>query len=288
MTALSDVQSDDSYKQYLDHGFVALLETMGSDITIEQSARMSYQKGTRVKSETRTLLRYLMRHHHTSPFEMAEVRFHLKLPIFIMRQLVRHRTANLNEWSGRYSEMTDEFYFPTDDRIQGQSTTNKQGSANIITGEKQLTIKNSIQFIQDASYENYERILENGMSRELARIVLPVSNYTELVWKCDLNNFFKFLRLRLDSHAQKEIQDLAQLMYDAVKPLFPIACEAFEDYQLYAKTFSRVELKILQDVLGSLKNQMTEVLASYDTGGPNSSHFSKREIDEFKAKLNLV
>jgi thymidylate synthase (FAD) len=201
MTALSEVQNDPNYKQYLDHGFVGFVESMGSDESIERAARMSYGQGTRQKTETRALLRYLLRHHHTSPFEMGEVIFHLKVPIFVMRQLVRHRTASLNEYSGRYSEMTDEFYTPDPSRLQAQSTVNKQGSGAVLDQPVTEKIKDVMEWVQTAAYHNYQLCLENGLSRELSRIVLPVSNYTELYWKCDLNNLFKFLRLRLDPHA---------------------------------------------------------------------------------------
>jgi len=287
MTALSEILNDQNYKQYLDKGFIGLVETMGSDQTIEQSARMSYGKGTRQSSETRILLRYLMRHYHTSPFEMAEVRFHLKVPIFVMRQLVRHRTASLNEYSGRYSEMTDEFYIPDRSRLQSQSQTNKQGSGDVLDGTNANKIDETIRWIHEAAYLNYQVCLENGLSRELSRIVLPVSNYTELYWKTDLNNFFKFLRLRLDPHAQWEIRELARIMYDFVKPIFPISCEAFEDYQLNARNFSAKEMEILSRIFS--ENQFAkEYVDSYDEGGPNAAHLSKRELTEFRQKLNLA
>lgn len=284
MTALAEVLHQPNFKQYLDKGFVGLIDTMGSDESIEASARISYGKGTRQSSETKQLLRYLMRHHHTSPFEMAEVQFMLKIPIFVMRQLVRQRTANLNEYSARYSEMTDEFYLPEPSRLQEQSKNNKQGSGNTIDTDAAKKVDDAIKFVSNSAYLNYQLCLENGLARELSRIVLPVSNYTELYWKCDLNNFFKFLRLRLDPHAQWEIQELARLMYELVKPLFPISCQAFEDYQLNAKSFSAKEMEILGKMF---KETWKDYLKSYDEGGPNAAHISKRELAEFKQKLGF-
>ena len=175
-------------------GFVKLLDVMGDDEEVENSARISYGEGTRKVNQTRNLIRYLMRHKHTSPFEMCEVKFHLKLPIFIMRQLVRHRTANLNEYSGRYSVMSNEFYLPEGDYLAKQSTTNKQGR------EEPLQNKGSLQYEFNRIYDNatiaYNVLLEEDLSRELARAVLPVANYTECIWKIDLHNFFHFVKLQ--------------------------------------------------------------------------------------------
>lgn len=274
MTTQVEVSNDERYKPYLDHGFVGYIEKMGSDFSIDEAARMSYGQGTRPVSDTRNLIRYLIRHFHTSPIEMAEVKFHLKLPIFIMRQLVRHRTASLNEYSGRYSEMVDEFYVPSLERFQEQSKSNKQGSGDSLHSIVANNMMGDMQALNAEAYQEYLILLEEGLSRELARIVLPVSNYTELYWKCDLNNFFKFLRLRLDPHAQKEIRDLAQLMYDAVKVDFPICSEAFEDYWLQSKTFSRMELGILKQCIDVDKL----VKLSF-----SSSDLSKREKEEFQS-----
>jgi thymidylate synthase (FAD) len=235
-----------------EHGFVKLLDVMGDDKEVENSARISYGEGTRKVSQTRTLIRYLMRHKHTSPFEMCEVKFHIKLPIFIMRQLVRHRTANLNEYSGRYSVMSDDFYFPKGDDLKPQSTTNKQGREE----EGELHNPGEIEFeiyrILDGAKTAYGNLLDWNVSRELARIVLPVSNYTEVIWKIDLHNFFKFYQLRSGSHAQQEIQDYANVMYELVKPYFPICCEAFEDYVIDAVTFSKQEMDIIKDNLNNI------------------------------------
>jgi thymidylate synthase (FAD) len=254
-----------------EHGFVTLLDVMGSDEEVENAARISYGEGTRKVSQTRNLLRYLMRHRHTSPFEMCEVKFHIKLPIFVMRQLVRHRTANLNEYSGRYSVMSDDFYFPKGKELKPQSTTNKQGRE-----EGELRNPGEIEFelyrIFDGATTAYHNLLDWNVSRELARIVLPVSNYTEVIWKIDLNNFFKFYQLRGDDHSQKEIQDYANVMWDLVEPHFPLCCEAFTDYVLNAKTFSEQEMKIIRDNLNG-----SWVMSKYG--------LSERESTEFLEKI---
>ena len=238
-------------KKIHEHGFVRLVDTMGSDGDIADAARVSYGKGTRAVSDNRNLIRYLIRHKHTSPIEMASVKFHLKLPIFIMRQLIRHRTASVNEYSGRYSVMSDDFYVPEVEYIKPQSQTNKQGSDGELSDSWKDKYKQIIEDITLRTSIAYKALVEPGygplgLSRELSRIVLPVSNYTECYWKIDLHNFFHFCRLRMDSHAQQEIQDYAVAMYELVKPHFPIAVEAFEDYSLGSKSFSRMEMNVLK------------------------------------------
>ena len=235
-----------------EHGFVKLLDVMGNDEEVENAARISYGEGTRKVSQTRNLIRYLMRHKHTSPFEMCEVKFHIKLPIFVMRQLVRHRTANLNEYSGRYSVMSDDFYFPKGRELKPQSTTNKQGREEGELGNDIGEIEFEIYRIFDGATNAYKNLLDWNVSRELARIVLPVSNYTEVIWKIDLHNFFKFYQLRGDSHAQEEIQQFADVMWKLVEPHFPLCCEAFTDYVLNAKTFSAKEMEIIKDNLPNI------------------------------------
>ena len=236
------------------HGFVRLVDTMGSDGDIADAARVSYGKGTRAVSDNRNLIRYLIRHKHTSPIEMASVKFHLKLPIFVMRQLIRHRTASVNEYSGRYSVMSNDCYVPEIDYIQPQSQTNKQGRAGELSEGWKKKYKTIISDITTKTLIAYKLLVGDdlmgvdGLSRELSRIVLPVSNYTECYWKIDLHNFFYFFRLRMDSHAQQEIQDYAKPMYELVKPHFPIATEAFEDYSLGSKSFSRMEMDVLKYV----------------------------------------
>ena len=237
-----------------EHGFVRLVDTMGSDGDIADAARVSYGKGTRAVSDNRNLIRYLLRHKHTSPIEMASVKFHLKLPIFVMRQLIRHRTASVNEYSGRYSVMSNDCYVPEIDYIQPQSQTNKQGRAGELSEGWKKKYKTIISDITSKTLIAYKLLVGDdlmgvdGLSRELSRIVLPVSNYTECYWKIDLHNFFHFCRLRMDSHAQQEIQDYAKPMYEMVKPHFPIATEAFEDYSLGSINLSRMEMNVLNYV----------------------------------------
>ena len=268
-------------------GFVKLLDVMGDDEEVENSARISYGEGTRKVNQTRNLIRYLMRHKHTSPFEMCEVKFHLKLPIFIMRQLVRHRTANLNEYSGRYSVMSNEFYLPEGDYLAKQSKTNNQGRGETLEN------KGSIQFefnrIFDGATMAYQVLLEEDLSREVARVVLPVANYTECIWKIDLHNFFHFVKLRADSHAQREIRDYADAMYELVKPNFPLCCEAFEDYSQNAVTFSASEMEFIREhVVGDLIEEWEGYTDEEfnDEVLQQKYSFSSREMDELKKKLS--
>ena len=268
-------------------GFVKLLDVMGNDEEVENSARISYGEGTRKVNQTRNLIRYLMRHKHTSPFEMCEVKFHLKLPIFIMRQLVRHRTANLNEYSGRYSVMSNEFYLPEGDYLAKQSTTNNQGRGEPLDSQGLLQFE--FNRIYDGASMAYQVLLEHELSREVARALLPVANYTECIWKIDLHNFFHFVKLRSDSHAQREIRDYADAMYELVKPNFPLCCEAFEDYMMGAVTFSASEMEFIRDhVVGDLIDEWEcytdeefndEVLTK-------KYKLSNREMNELKKKLS--
>lgn len=293
MANIEDVKNDPNYIQVHEFGFVGLVDIMGDDSSITQAARVSYGQGTKSVSDERALIRYLMRHRHTSPFEMVEVKFHIKLPIFVMRQLVRHRTANLNEYSGRYSVMCDEFYVPTADYLMPQSTTNKQGRSGALFPEEKGIITNLISDTQKMCYDIYKRLIEEGsigenypgLARELGRIILPVSNYTECYWKIDLRNLFHLLGLRLDPHAQKEIVDFAQAMYDLLKDKLPLSFEAFEDYQRQAKTFSRMELVLIKDLVSNgindLCTQETITQAGLELG------MSKREITEFIEFFNI-
>lgn len=262
MTKQEQILDDPNYMPIHNHGFVGILDTMGSDEEIAAAARVSYGLGTKSTTDDRNLLRYMMRQAHTSPFEMAEVKFHIKLPIFVMRQLIRHRTANVNEYSGRYSEMSDEFYVPEVDYIAPQSKKNKQGREGTINEIDKQTIIDLIEDSEENSYNTYKVLLSEepesssffdeefpGMARELSRMVLPVANYTECYWKIDLHNFFHFCRLRLDAHAQREIRDFAQAMYDFAKPYFPLSMEAFEDYVLYSRTLSRMDILAIKDML---------------------------------------
>jgi len=266
-----------------EHGFVKLLDIMGSDEEVENAARISYGEGTRKSSETRSLIRYLMRHRHTSPFEMGSVSFHIKLPIFIMRQLVRHRTANLNEASLRYSEAIDEYYVP--DTFQNQSISNKQGRTDV-----EVENRGEVKFVIENIFKNtiniYHNLLDWGLARELARTILPVSNYTEVVWKIDLHNFFHFYKLRSSPHAQQEIRDYANIMYELVKPHFPICCEAFEDYNLNAETFSAEEMKIIRDMIKhSLDFNDSKIVEDLHIMTNTEFNLSTRERKEFIEKL---
>ena len=287
-------------KKLHEHGFVRLIDVMGDDNSIADGARVSYGAGTRSVSDNRGLIRYLFRHKHTSPLEMVEVKFHLKLPIFVMRQLVRHRTASLNEYSGRYSIMSDDCYEPSDDYLQPQSKSNKQGRDGELSDTWKKSYKQRIQDITNKAKVAYKFLIGNesishgGLSRELARTVLPVSNYTECYWKIDLHNFFHFCRLRMDDHAQQEIQDYAKVMYEMVKPEVPIAAEAFEDYSLNSISLSRMEKNVLQYTFNtfpemqhssgfchSVLNYLDQLQKAEDV----DFEMSKREWKELKEKL---
>lgn len=257
----------------LDHGHVVLLDYMGSDSDIAAAARTSYGGGTRSISDDRKLLRYMMRHRHTSPFEMAEIKLHVHLPIFVERQWGRHRTASWNEISGRYSVLPDEAYLPAHGRVALQSTENKQGSGEPAPETLANRFIDSLKESYDESYEAYHWALNVGISRELARLSLPVATYTTKVWKCDLHNLLHFLQLRLS--AQEEIRQYAQVIADIVKELFPITWEAFQDYRLDAVTFTGPELKYLREfVMGYVRQQFPDL--------------SDREVTEFRAKIDQV
>lgn len=261
----------------LDHGFVRLVDYMGGDDDIVAAARVSYGKGTKKKREDRGLIRYLMRHMHTTPFEMVEFKFHVKLPIFIARQWIRHRTANVNEYSGRYSVMEDEFYVPPADQVKGQSKKNRQGRDDTeISPEAQEQFLSFLNSSNDHLYEEYQKALKGGVARELARINLPLSLYTQWYWKIDLHNLFHFLKLRLDPHAQWEIQQYALAMAEMVKQVVPVAWEAFEDYQLNSQSFSLVELKTIFDKIEGFSPDVDFLV---DAG------LSRGEAREFIAKL---
>jgi len=259
-----------------DHGHVALIDVMPrlvpegrfADYRVVQAARVSYGKGLGTSVADRGLLRYLLRHHHTSPFEMVKFTFHLKMPIFVARQWIRHRTANVNEYSGRYSQMPDEFYIP--EQIRFQSSDNMQGS-QVVDNPDYVShdFNETIKLNQDV-YHAYERMITNEhIARELARIVLPLNNYTEMYWTMDLSNLLKFLQLRMDSHSQLEIRDYATAIYKLIAPLVPDTVEAFRDFSQESLTLTRMEVNAISD--GSL----------VVTG-------SKREKEEFKKKLEQL
>ncbi len=226
----------------LDHGFVYLVDYMGSDEAVVQAARVSYGKGTKKVSEDRGLIRYLRRHLHTTPFEMVEFKFHCKMPIFVARQWIRHRTANVNEYSGRYSVMKDEFYVPEHQAIHFQSGRNKQGRSDVdVPNDLRQKVLDILLASQRQMYGEYEQMLQSDIARELARINLPLSLYTEWYWKIDLHNLLHFLKLRLDAHAQYEIRVYAEAIAQMVKDAVPFCFEAFEDYQLESLELSQLE-----------------------------------------------
>ncbi len=261
----------------LDKGFVRLIDVMGDDAAIVQAARVSYGAGTKKVNEDVGLIRYLMRHLHTTPFEMVEFKFHVKLPIFVARQWIRHRTANVNEYSGRYSEMKDEFYVPAIDQVRAQSATNKQGrSEEAFDPAEAERIRQGMLETQSRLYAEYQDLLEGDLAREIARINLPVSNYTEWYWKVDLHNLFHFLKLRIDPHAQYEIRVYGEAMAQIVKAAVPVAYEAFEDYILHARRFSRRERAALKAMLSSFE---------VDPAVLEAAGLKGREAQEFLAKL---
>ncbi len=233
----------------LDHGFVALVDYMGNDGAIVQAARVSYGLGTKTARDDRGLIRYLMRHRHTTPFEMVEFKFLAKMPIFVARQWVRHRTASLNEASYRYSVAPDEFHVPGLDAVGAQSKRNRQGRAEPLPESDARKFQQEVERVSRDAYATYERALAGGTARELARIVLPVNFYTQWYWKSNLHNLFHFLSLRLDSHAQEEIRLYAQALVPAVKAVAPVAYEAFEDFVLEAESLTRGEKVAVRSLL---------------------------------------
>ena len=280
-------EQDKNYKPVLDQGFVGLVDHMGSDQSIVRAARVSYGEGTKTVLDDRNLIRYLMRHEHTTPFEMCELVFHIKLPIFVMRQLVRHRTASMNEYSARYSLVTDEFYIPNGENIMPQSKDNKQGRSGEMDATLKLAIQGDMKNIWDEAFKTYKLHLDSyNLARETARSVLPVGSYTECYWKANLKNFLHMIRLRADSHAQWEIREYANAMYELAKPLFPLAIEAFEDYQVNSVKFSAGEFALLQNLLTEKKD--IEPFIEEHGGEKHVAqlfNLSLRELREFASKV---
>ena len=237
----------------LDHGFVRVIDYMGDDAAITQAARVSYGKGTKSVSNDEGLIRYLMRHWHSTPFEMCEVKFHVKLPVFVARQWIRHRTANVNEYSARYSILDREFYIPAPDHLAAQSTVNNQGRGAVLAGAEAARVLNILRDDATRAYDHYEEMLsqdgQQGLARELARMNLPANIYTQWYWKVDLHNLFHFLRLRADAHAQYEIRAYADVMCDIVRDWVPFAYSAFEDYRLGGAQFSARGVAALKRML---------------------------------------
>lgn len=233
----------------LDKGFVRLVDYMGGDERIVQAARVSYGAGTKSFRQDRGLIHYLLRNAHTSPFEQVQLTFHTKMPIFVARQWVRHRTARLNEISGRYSVMQDEFYLPDPEQVNFQSESNKQGRGGALPSEQSAALLQAMHALHEGAYRAYQTFLDQGVARELARAVLPVSLYTEWYWQIDLHNLFHFLRLRLDPHAQYEIRVYAEAMATCAQAVAPLAYEAFQEHVAGSIGFSRSELAALQRML---------------------------------------
>jgi thymidylate synthase (FAD) len=247
-----------------EHGFIALIDAMPrlvpqgqtADFAIVQAARVSYGAGTKKVNEDRGLIRYLLRHRHTTPFEMLEFKFHVSMPIFVARQWIRHRTANVNEYSGRYSIMPDHFYRPTVEEVRKQSKSNRQGGEETFVSKQEApqddsgfrTAEDFVKYLAEAEalYEKYAKLTEAGVSRELARIGLPVSVHTQWYWKCDLHNILRFLSLRMDAHAQVEIRQFADAMYALLEPIVPITMEAWRDYELEAVRLTRPEIEAIR------------------------------------------
>jgi len=275
----ADALLDKEFK-VLDQGFIRLVDYMGTDESIVQAARVSYGQGTKKVSEDRGLIRYLMKNQHTSPFEMVELKFHVKLPIFVARQWIRHRTASVNEYSGRYSVMPDEFYIPKPEDVSLQAVDNKQGrSSEEIPKELREKFLQYLKDTSENSFASYNEFIKTGLAREIARISLPLSIYTEWYWKIDLHNLFHFLRLRLDNHAQREIREYAKVMAYMVRTVCPLAYEAFVDYRLEAVSFSKQELMILKDKLGEFDTDMN---------GMVEKGLSKREAGELLSKIESI
>jgi thymidylate synthase (FAD) len=249
----------------LDHGFVRVIDYMGDDGAIVQAARVSYGRGTRRISEDRGLINYLMRHRHTTPFEMCEIKYHVKLPIFVARQWIRHRTANVNEYSARYSILDNEFYIPSPEHLAAQSAANRQGRDQIIEGEAARRVLDLLREDSERAYAGYVELLNEdetgmprdpswpGLARELARMNLSLNFYTQWYWKTDLHNLLHFLSLRADPHAQHEIRAYAETMLDTVKRWVPLAHAAFLEYRLNALTISASGLAVLRRMLAGEK-----------------------------------
>jgi thymidylate synthase (FAD) len=269
----------------LDHGFVRVVDYMGDDAAIVQAARVSYGRGTKKVSEDAGLIRYLMRHRHSTPFEMCEIKFHVKLPVFVARQWIRHRTANVNEYSARYSVLDREFYVPAPEQLAAQAAINRQGRGDVLEGAEAAR---ALRWLRDdamQAFDHYEAMLNEdetaadydpegqGLARELARMNLPLSTYTQWYWKCDLHNLFHFLSLRADPHAQYEIRVYADVMLEMVKRWVPLAYQAFMDYRLGAVEMSAPGVAVVKRMLAG------EAVEQKDSG------LSPREWRELMAVL---
>ena len=260
-------------KPVLDHGFIRVIDYMGDDAAITQAARVSYGKGTKSVQNDEGLIRYLMRHWHSTPFEMCEIKLHVKLPVFVARQWIRHRTANVNEYSARYSILDREFYIPAPDHVNAQSVVNNQGRGGVLEGAEAARVLEILKADSARCYDNYEAMIsqdgQEGLARELARMNLPANIYTQWYWKVDLHNLFHFLRLRADAHAQYEIRVYAEELCQVVADWVPFAYKAFEDYRLGAVSLSAQMVDTMRRMLKG--EEVTQ----------ESSGLSKREWREF-------
>lgn len=264
----------------LDHGFVRVIDYMGDDAAIVQAARVSYGKGTKRRSDDAGLINYLMRNAHTSPFEMCELKLHVKLPIFVARQWVRHRMANLNEYSARYSVLDREFYTPAPEQLAVQSATNRQGRGDVLPPEQAQQVLALLKGDAEAAFSHYEQMLgdaegEAGLARELARIGLPLSTYTQWYWKCDLHNLLGFLRLRADAHAQWEIREYARVLLEVVERWVPLTYAAFTAYLMGG---AHLSAKALEAVRALVAGKPVD---------PAALGLSAREWRELRATLEL-
>ena len=271
----------------LDHGFIRVVDYMGDDTSIVQAARVSYGKGTKKVSTDSGLIKYLMRHWHSTPFEMCEIKYHIKLPIFIARQWIRHRTANVNEYSARYSILDKEFYLPDSEHLAAQSQINRQGRGDVLKGDQAKKVLDLLKNDAEQTYKNYEEMLnerydgtvinegKTGLARELARMNLTLNTYTQWYWKTDLLNLMNFLRLRADHHAQYEIRAYADAMLDTVKKWVPITYEAFMDYRVGGTEISSKGKIVIQKMISGEKISIEE------------SGLSKREWNELMSAFGL-
>lgn len=276
----------------LDHGFVRVVDYLGDDAAVVQAARTSYARGTKSTQKDGGLIRYLMRHWHTTPFEMCEIKLHVKLPVFVARQWIRHRTASVNEMSARYSILDGEFYIPSPDHLAAQSQVNNQGRGTVLGEKESAAVLDILREDALRAYGSYEEMLRDddeqgklGLARELARMNLPTNIYTQWYWKTDLHNLFHFLRLRADSHAQYEIRVYAEAICDIADVWVPHCFRAFQDYRLNAVQFSAQEMAALREVLmPACPNGILGAVARkhlVEQGG------SEREAEEFLAKLHI-
>ena len=274
------------YFPVLDHGFVALVDYMGSDVDIERAARVSYGFGTRKLSQTRGLLRYLRRHKHTTPSEMVELKFHCSMPIFVARQWIRHRTANVNEMSGRYSLMPMLFYQPPEEQLLAQSAQNHQGRAGaLLDANVRAEAFQRWQALRADAVATYEWLNGHEVAREIARIDLPLSTYTQWYWKIDLHNLLHFLTLRVDAHAQWEIQEFGRVMAGMLKRVAPISYEAWIDYDVCGAHLSRMELDVLRSLVRGTDGGVATDPAHLSRADMEAKGLSRREIDELLAVL---